>query len=561
MDQTSQQPLFPLAQLYAHEANNPERIYLRQPIDGKLRTFTWRQVMDQTRRMASFLQTLKLRQGDRIAILSKDCAHWFIADFAIALAGYVSVPLYYNQNKQDIQYILKHADVKAIFVGKLDNWEEQQEAIPDHLVCIAFPYKNVMPVKHQWYDILTNHQPLTQNYFPKPDDIFTIIYSSGTTGAPKGAVYTFGKADTAMKIWLQDTVKWQIPDKRSLFCYLPLAHCFERIAIEFWSLFFETTVSFAESIETFPDNLREAAPTFFVGVPRIWQVFQAGILKKVPQKKLTLLLKIPLISWLLKRKIKQQLGLADTILCASGSAPLSVAILTWYEKLGICIYEGYGQTENFIYATINMPSHKKLGSVGLARDNVELKLSDTNELLIRSPCLMDGYFQNEKATHEVIDDEGYLHSGDRAEIDSEGYVFITGRLNDQFKTAKGVFIAPAPIELEFIHNPDMEQCCLIGTDLKQPALLAKLSATAEKKDKDAICSDIIVGLKKVNATLSKPEHITKVYIVAETWTPENELLTPTLKIRRNKLHAKYHAALLALENDDRQVVWEKDTTS
>lgn len=550
--------LFPLAQIYAHEANNPERIYLRQPIDGVTQSFTWRQVMDQARRLATFLHGLNLIKGDRVGILSKDCAHWFIADFAIALAGCVSVPLYYNQNPHDISYILQHANVKVLFVGKLDDWMAQENAIPSHIDRIAMPYKNAMPAKHQWDEIIAHYEPLTTNFVPDPEDIFTIFYTSGTTGLPKGAFYTYGKADTAMKLWLADTAKWQLPDERHLFCYLPLAHCFERIAIEFWSLFFTTDVSFAESIETFPKNLAECGPTFFVGVPRIWQVFQEGILKKLPQHKLDILLRIPLIAWLVKRKIKQGLGLSKTILCATGSAPLPIATMQWYRKIGILLFEGYGSTEDFIYATINIPHRVKLGSVGTARDQVELKLSENNELLVRSPSLMDGYYLDPKTTQETIDNEGFLHTGDRAEIDSEGFVFITGRLKDQFKTAKGNFIIPAPIEAEFAHNADIEQCCLIGTHLKQPILVANLSAAAKTKSKSVVDTDIITTLEKINANLTHYEQISKVYLVKDTWTPENQLLTPTLKMRRNQLHNKYHAALSSIENDDRVIVWEED---
>ncbi|MDQ2995272.1 MAG: AMP-binding protein, partial [Pseudomonadota bacterium] len=503
--------LFPLAQLYDHEANHADRIYLRQPINGVWHEFTWRQVMDQARRMAAFLQSLGLKKGDRVAILSKSCAHWFMADFAIMLAGFVSVPLYYNQNTKDIGYILQHADAKAIFVGKLDNWAEQEKAIPFHIERIAFPYENPMPAKYQWSNIIAETAPLQTNHMPKPDDIFTIFYTSGTTGTPKGAFYTYGKSDSAMTLWNEDTAKWNLPIKRNLFCYLPLAHCFERIAIEFWSLYFDTNVSFPESIKLFPVNLREVSPTIFCAVPRIWQVFQSGILNKVSQSKLNIVLNIPILSGLIKKKIKHELGLGNAFVCVSGAAPLPSTLLLWYKKLGITIIEGYGQTENFIYATINSLYQQKPGSVGIARDKVELKIGENEELLIRSPSLMDGYYLDPKQTAETIDAEGFLHSGDKAEIDDDGFVFITGRLKDQFKTAKGEFIVPTPIELAFAHNPDIEQCCLIGSDLKQPVLVANLSAAAKLKTKEFVNANISATLFSVNQSLPHYQRVSKVY--------------------------------------------------
>ena len=230
--------------------------------------------------------------------------------------------------------------------------------------------------------------------------------------------------------------------------------------------------------------------------------------------------------------------------------------MKWYQKIGIPLYEGYGSTEDFIYVTINTPKRVKLGSVGLPRDHVKLKIGENDELLVRSPCLMDGYFLDPKTTQETIDSDGFLHTGDRAEIDSEGFVFLTGRLKDQFKTAKGNFINPISIEAEFVHNANIEQCCLMGAHLKQPILVMNLSASAKTKSTAMVESDITETLKKVNAKLTHYEQVGKVYIVKDPWTPENELLTPTLKLRRNQLHDKYHSALMSIENDDRYIIWQ-----
>jgi long-chain acyl-CoA synthetase len=532
--------LFPIHYLYKHEKERGDKVYLRQPIDGQYHKFTWAQTMDQARRVANFLKQQGLLPGDRVASLSKNCAEWFIMDFAIMLAEMISVPLYATQSAQDIAYILKHSGCKLIFLGKLDKYDSQENAIPSDIKKVAFPYKNSMKTDYQWSDIIANTPPLTENHDPNPDDLLTIIYTSGTTGTPKGVSISYSVATAYTKTVHEDIVEIQLPDEHHLISYLPLAHVVERFAIEFFSIDQKAEVSFVETLDTFIDNLRATSPTIFFAVPRIWSVFQSHILEKLPQNRLSLLLKIPFISSIVKKKIKSGLGLTRSVYNISGAAAIPRELLEWYHSLDIRIYEGYGQTEGCLYATINKPKNIKTGTVGQHRLNVDIKIAENKEMLLKTPCLMTGYYLDPALTAKVITEDGYFHTGDMAEIDPQGFVKIVGRVNDQFKTSKGEFVSPTPIERLFTENPHISLCCLVGLGIKQPILIAQIRDADKSDSKQEIETSLKSDLHRINKHLSKFEKVSHIYITNDEWTTENGLMTSTLKLRRNKINEKYH---------------------
>lgn len=543
--------------LYDAEKKWPDLVYLKQPIHGVYKEFTFKEAMMQARKMSAFLKSLGLKKGDAVSILSKNCAEWIIADLAVAMAGMVNVPFFPNQAPDLISYILNHAEVKAIFVGKLDNWEPYDPIIPKDIVRIDFPYENSMPAQYHWADVLANTEPDMTNYVPNLDDTYAIIYTSGTTGKPKGAVYTYRSIEhhTLTMLELQRLHPTVFADPSVGLAVSPFGHCMGHQAI--WnSAASRTTFWFVESLATFLKNLQDAQPTLVGLVPRIWTQFQKGVLAKIPQEKLDRLLKIPVVRTLVKRKIKKSLGLLRAKITLSGAAPLSKALHDWYEKLGVHLVEGYGQTENLSIASIGIPHQSKIGTVGKPVPFVEVKISDDGEILTRSKLTMSEYYKNPEATKAAFTDDGFLRTGDMGHFDEDGFLVVTGRLKDPFKTDKGEFVNPLPIEAKFMHNHNIEQLCLIGISLVQPVLLVVLSQAAKTLSRAELTQSLLSTLNEINPSLTAFEHVSHIVVVKEAWTPENDLMTASLKVKRNSIHNKYIDKVQDYVKGTEVIVWE-----
>jgi long-chain acyl-CoA synthetase len=524
----------PLEKFCHWEKTMPQNIFLRQPINGIWKTWTYQQAGKEVRAIAAALSGLPPKSN--VAILSKNCSHWLMTDLAIWMAGHISVPIYPTLSAQGIQFILEHSEPKLIFIGKLDDFEKQRSGIPASIQRISFPLYG--PQEGLLWDDLLKANQVVKNTPPDPNDIASIMYSSGTTGSPKGVMLTF-KAFDFVGQSLDETL--QLSNKDHFFSYLPLSHIAEKAYVEMGLLYAGGTVSFTESLEKFADNLREVEPTLFGGVPRIYAKFQEGILAKIPQRKLDLLLSLPIISTILKKALRKKLGLAKARVIISGAAPIPVTLIEWYKKIGIEIHEIYGMTENCGYSHGDHGKDFHIGTVGRTWNHVEAKISDEGEILTKHPGLMLGYFKDQETTTSVFTPDGFLRTGDKGTIDNEGYLTITGRVKDQFKTDKAKFIAPAPIELKLLINKDIEQVCVVGTGIPQPIALIVLSAFGKKKTQEAIKDSLNLTLKTVNATLESYERLTKVVILKEDWTIENGLMTPSLKVKRNEIE-KIHLA-------------------
>lgn len=519
--------------LLENEKERNQQIYLKQPIKGEWHEFSWGKVMHQARQVAQFLQKQGLKKGDRVTVCSKNCAEWFITDFGISLAGMVSVPLFSNQHVDSMHYILKHSDVKLVFVGKLDQPKAIRAQLPEDMPTVSFDYHSELDTNHTWSDVLAV-EPLAEVVMPDKEDLYTIIYTSGTSGDPKGAVYTHETIGNYLTIFPKDILRFTREEHHHFISYLPLAHVYERTAVELASLTISCDVSFVESLEKFAENLQEVQPTIFTAVPRIWGVFKQKIETKLPPHKMNLLLKIPLVSTLIKKKIRRQLGLTRANNCASGASHLPLAIIDFFEKLGILIQEGYGQTENLAYATLNLRDRRKKGYVGTTRLGVDMKIGPEEEVLLKSDCMTTGYYLNEEATKELFAD-GWLRTGDVGEIDEAGNLKILCRLSEIFKNQKGEFISPSPIEKSFSCNRHIENLCLVGSSLPKNVMLVSLTPEAMRKDKEKLEKELIGTLKKVNEGLLGYEKIGHVIVTADAWIPENGLLTPTLKVRRRQV--------------------------
>ncbi len=521
-----------------------DREVLFQPIAGQLKTFTWQEIYQQAKHLASALVAMEIVIGDKVAILSKNCAEWFITDFALMLAGYISVPIYPTANAGTIRYILENAECRAIFVGKLDNSPEQESGIDSAITRLAFPYPT-MHAQHQWSDLLK--QPVNSlDFTPDPEAVMTILYTSGSTGEPKGALHSFANYVNAGKHTGQ---RMQLTSEDRCLSYLPLAHCTERAYIESSFLTYGFQCYFVESLESFSRDLQRASPTMFGSVPRLWTLFQKSVLEKVPQKKLSRLLKIPVISSLTKKSIKKGLGLQDARLFLSGSAPLSEKILEWYQKIDITISEGWGMTETLAVGCLNKPGMPvKLGTICHPGENCKIKIADDGEILIRSDSTMLGYYKDPEKTAETIQN-GYVHTGDLGAVDEQGYVSITGRKKDIFKTEKGKYVAPIPIEKQFAENEYIELMCLMGSMLKQPVLVINLSEHAKALNRDQITQSLQVTLSQVNQTLEKHARVGRILISNSAWTTESGELTPTLKVKRHVIEKNFLAHALESYND------------
>ena len=531
-------------QFYRWEKEFKDRPFLRQPFGDRWEEYSWGEVGQMARKLATGLRSLGLRENAHIGLISKNCREWIIADLAIMMAGYISVPFYPTLNDKELNTLLEFGDVDLLFIGKVEHWEQQKKGVPKDMPIIAFPpYANhsAAPEAIQWFDFIDQHPPLENPHQPMVNDTWTIIFTSGTTGNPKGVVLNYlANEKTALLTLESNPLEIDFDGKNDFFSYLPLNHIAERVVVELGIFRFGGTSSFVESIDTFAQNLQEAQPTVFFAVPRIWTKFQMGILAKLPQPKLEKLLKIPFLSGFIKRKLRKGLGLHRARAIVSGAAPLLDSQREWFRSIDIPITNGYGMTENCAITTqLPAPISNKPGSVGIPQPEVDIKIDPkTSEIMMRGPFVMVGYYKQPELTAQVLQD-GWLRTGDQGYLDNDGFLYITGRVKDIFKTSKGKYIEPLVLESYFADIVDFEQMCIVGLGLPQPIGLVVLSEVGKSKDKYALIAQLEQTLQEINNQLESYKKISTLVLTDEEWTVENGLTTPTLKIKRNAVDKKY----------------------
>jgi long-chain acyl-CoA synthetase len=544
-----------------HEAKLGDRVYMTQPIgNNQVTDYTWAQVVDQSRRMAAHLQSLGYPQGSRIAILSKNCAHFIMAEVAIWMAGYTTVAIFPTETAETINYVLTHSEASLLFVGKLDTWPHQQPGVPKGLPCVAFPLAPKTDFD-TWDAIVARTSPLAGKPSRKADELAMLIYTSGSTGTPKGVMITFAaytRAGEGSAAQVQRLVGG--PDNRML-SYLPLAHSFERTWVEAMSLVDgQTHLFFAESLDTFLQDLQRTRPTLFLSVPRLWLKFQQGVFAKMPPAKLDRLLGIPIVGKLVAKKVRKGLGLDQVKFAGSGSAPIPPALITWYRRIGLPLYEGYGMTEDSSYSHMSDEEHNAPGYVGVPQPGVEVKLSGEGEVLIKSPGQCSGYYKQPELTAESFTEDGFFRTGDLGDRTPDGLLKLTGRAKELFKTAKGKYVAPAPIENRINAHPMVELSLVSGVG--QPAAYAMVILAEhlrprlrEAELRTQVEKEMHQLLQEINAAVSDHEQLHMIVVAQDPWSIENGFLTPTMKVRRGRIEKAMEPHVESWYATKRRVHW------
>ncbi len=552
-----------LQRAYHHAKTKPDTTYMVQPLSGgKVETYSWARTIDEAKRVAAYLNSLDLEPGSNIAMVSKNCASFIITELAIWMAGHVSVAIFPTLDADTVGYILEHCEAKLIFVGKLDVYDEMAPGIPDDMPRVIMPQapdtaKDASDTT-DWSTILKEHEPVEGEPVRDGDDLAIIVYTSGSTGKPKGVMHNFKAMSIASK-GLGPVVGLSENDR--MLSYLPLAHVLERWLVLSNSLYYGFKVFFAESLDTFVQDLQRAEPTIFVSVPRLWIKFQLGVQQKMPQKKLNRLLKIPILNNIVRKKILTGLGLQHVRYAASGSAPIPADLIQWYNDLGLELLEGYGMSENFAYSHASQPGRARVGYVGEAYPDVEAKISEEGEILVKSPSNMLGYYKMEEETKASFTEDGFLKTGDRGEVDEAGRFKITGRVKELFKTSKGKYVAPAPIENIINNHSAVELSCVFGIGRPTACAVVNLSEDVRAKiDQPGVREEIDAQLqellKEVNAKVLGYEKLKFLAVAREPWTIENKLLTPTMKIKRSGIEETYEGYLDDWYESGKAVHWE-----
>ena len=532
-----------ISYFYHWEQEKGDTPFLRQPYGQTWKTITWREAGDKARRLVTALQQMGLKPGDNVAMVSKNCYHWIITDLALMMGGFISVPFYPNLTAKELNQVMLASEARVLFVGKLDDWENMKPGVPEGVTLIKFPHYEgnaLIEAGLEWDKLVAEHEPIPGSPEPDLHDLFTILFTSGTTGTPKGVMLNHYQPAALIH---NEKVNGNLidfsTDDHRFFSFLPLNHIAERVIVEGASIVTGGTISFGESLHTFVQNLKDTQPTLLMAVPRIWAKFQMGILGRLPEKRLNFLLQIPLIGNLLKRKIIHGLGLNKARVMLTGAAPTPDSVKFFFQKLGLNIQEVYAMTENTGGCTLMPLNDIRPGTVGKPMTNVEIKIDPQNqEVLMRAPWVMTGYFKDPERTAQVVEN-GWLHTGDQGEMTPDGYLKLTGRVSDTFKSTKGKFIIPAPIEWGFAKNSYIEQLCVVGFSIPQPLALAVLSEIGQKTPLEIVKASLAQTLSEVNAELMNHERVKAVVITKEPWAVENGVLTPTLKIRREVLNRKY----------------------
>lgn len=554
MGQESRGVLPVLEDFFRHEREQPDRIYLVQPLaEGRKQELSWAEVGDQVRRFAGWLLQQQLPPRSHLAILSKNCAHWIIADLAIWMAGHVSVPLQPTLSPPALRQIVEHAQTRMVIVGKLDDWQELRSGLPVSLPWVGLPLAPPDPELIPWARLQEESAPLQEAVPRDRGELATIMYSSGTTGLPKGCMLSFDSMYFAAKNYLR---LFLTTETDRVLSWLPLSHIAERQFIEMQSLLSGMTVYFAHSRASFIRDIRRARPTLFLGTPATWHQIRQGVQQQMQQRMLNRALAIPLIRKRAALRMLDQTGLNQVRFAVVCGDTTPTQTMDWYHRIGVRLFEIYGLTENCGYSHVGRPGRFRPGWCGLPNPGVECRIDEQGQLLVRSRATMLGYFKNPARTAAVLDADGFLQTGDRGEIDQEGFLRLSGRMTDLFHTSDGRLVVPQPIEHELLTHPLVEYACVVGQGLPQPLALLTLTEQARQLPHHEVERELEALLQRVNREMSRHEQLACMVVISDAWHRDAEATTATMLLRRGVIRARYHEFLGDWLVSGSTIVWQ-----
>ncbi len=570
---------------------------------GQIKHFTYEEFGNQIRYLTSSFQELGIVPGEKIAIISNNRPEWTITDFSIMCHMNIVVPIHQNIPADQMLYILKNSESRILFIENEEHYQKIQQ-IKSKLsrVKAIVSYEKIDDDDILFYDDLIkkgrelyhkNPDYFNDSYASiDPKEVCTIVYTSGTTGEPKGVMLYH---EAFVKEIISSEERLGLAEDEVFLSFLPLSHLYERVAGHWTPMYRTNTIFYSESINTVVDDIQVAKPTVIVSVPRLYEKITDKILTQVEHSSA---IKRKLFYWALKvgkeyniRKykgtlnpwIKKKFALANKIVFSkvkqklggnlkypiAGGAPLSVKTLKFFESMGLNIIEGYGMTETHLIIALTPAAKIRYGSCGQPLDILEVKIADDGEVLVKGPTAMAGYYKRPKETAEMIDDEGWLHTGDVGYLDEDNFLYLTDRKKNMIVTAGGKNIAAAPIENLLKKSKYIDEACLIGDKRRFISALIvpnyeRLQKWAKKNDltfttnkemveepkiKDFIWQEVETQQEKL-ATFEK---VKKIALLPTEFTLENEELTPSLKMRKKQIHENYKDVIDKIYETDRVV--------
>ena len=530
---------------YLDQWNNecPERTWLRQYEGESYQDWTWAQAHTEINALAVWLESYFQGSGHMLGLLSRNRPHWYFADFGSVASGNVVVPMFTTLIKDTAEYVMSFTEMALLFVGETDNWDQVKQVLPENITLVCLPGVEVEEEHLRWDDIVAPHRGSMPTYQCQPKDLVSLVFTSGTTGVPKGVMQTH---ESNIIPTNRGRNAFGLENGAKQFSYLPLAHIAERQIVEVSSLMHCGEVHFNESLEFLLRDLQRCRPNMVFGPPRVWEQLQQGIIAQFgSQEAIDKALEADAQG--VGAMIRQKLGLDDAQYLLTAAAPTPPALIHWYERFGIILLEGFGQTE-CMGPILSSTETRRIGSIGKAVAGVDVRISDNDELQIKAEGSSPGYYKMPEKTAEVFVD-GWVYTGDKVKLDEDGYYYITGRVKDYFKTIQGKFVAPTPIENIFAENPYTEQICLLGRGYSKTVMVCVLGAVAQEVDDQIVEAALLEKVEAINASVDSHARIGAVIISTEVWTNENSILTPTMKIRREKVDEKFGARAQQLAQD------------
>ena len=572
-------------------------VWLRQKELGIWRAWTWHETGEIVKEIAMGLHALGMRVQDRVSILSNTRAEWVWADLAVLSLGGTSAGIYPTDAVSQVHYILSDSQSRFLFVEdeeQLDKALAVLHELPSLSKIIVLDDKGLRHFDHPQVLSLEALRKIglkelsqasvafdTLREASSPEHLAILVYTSGTTGKPKGAMHHQSGLVYAIRGHTQ--IIAQTPQDERM-CFLPLCHIAERVGGAFVCMFTGTKINFVENPETVPENIREISPTIILAVPRVWEKFQSGVYLSLKESTrfeqfmfhwaiglgttiadqflngesiaLHQRLAYRLAQWLVLANVRKSLGIDKARFLLSGAAPISPKILRWFFALGVPMFEIWGMTETCGGSSANYPGFIKLGSIGIAAPHNEMKLDPaTGEILIRGPNIFSGYLNLPEKTQEMFDAEGWMHTGDVGTQDAQGFFAITDRMKDIIITAGGKNITPSELENELKASPYITDAVIVGDRL--PYLTAIIMVDHDNVEQYAQSRDIgftnyesltqapeiteLIQLEvdQVNQKFARVEQIKKFFLLSKKLSPEDEEVTPTMKLKRKLVIEKY----------------------